>query len=114
METPTPLSVAQTFRSIELILNGAMDLQVPVRVTPAPASWRILYDEHELKTLFYDLVKTFAEIWLGPRKRQWSGMLRIAFKAEEHHAAVLITMLGVRITPREWERFFNRFRDFAC
>lgn len=111
METPTPQSLSESFKSIALILKFVLGQRITLSVGPIDASWMVLYEEHELKSLFYTLVTTLT--WLV-RREERREMLRITFKAEEHQAVVHITLRHLLVTAQEWERFTNRFQQYAC
>jgi hypothetical protein len=114
MDTPIPQSLAEAFDSIEHILSATLNRQLALHIACVPPSWMILYDTHELKAFFYDLMTMFPALWPGHRKYPWRGRLNITFKAEEHHVVIHIALWNGLITSREWDKFFNEFREQPC
>jgi hypothetical protein len=113
MDTPIPHALSEAFKSIERLLLVVLPGQVTLNVSSPPASWMILYDPHELKSLFCEIGRVFKERCLRTQRR-WYPTLRITFKADAHHAIVYLTIVDFRLMPPEWESFVHQLSEYPC
>ena len=114
MEMPKPYPLSEGFKSVELILSFLLNRRdIGLLISPVPTTWMILYDAHELKTLFYDVISIFIATWPTNRMRQRPGTVRITFKADDPHLLVQITMRHILVSPFQWEHFLNAFKECA-